>query len=139
MSYEVTVRESTIKIKKELVKQALEDICNHQKQHGTFQYCYFFNIEDINFNNYGIDDNTWSAIDIFHDCLGLVCKYEDDCLFIKRLRYDGLAEELDIFNVIAPYCYDGGYMEFCGEDGELFRYTIKDESCIEQSPKIVWE
>lgn len=139
MSYDVSVRESTIRIKKELVKNALESICDYQKD-NKLDYCEKFNIEDIDFNNYYEDDeNTWSPIDIFYECLNLDCSYEGNYLYINNLRYEGLGDEEIIFNTIAEFCEDGGYMEFCGEDGQLFRYTIKGNICIEQHPKLIWE
>lgn len=139
MSYDVTVRESTIRIKKEFVKSAIESIHDYMETH-KLAYCNEFNMEDIDFNNENEgDENTWSPIEIFDECLNLYCCYREGYLFINSLNYESLGDENIIFDIIAEFCEDGSYMEFCGGDGQLFRYIIKENRCIEQQPKLIWE
>lgn len=44
-----------------------------------------------------------------------------------------------ILNVIAPYIEDGSYLEMYGEDGDIWRWCIKDNKCYWKTPKIIWE
>lgn len=141
MSYDVTVRKSTIRIKKELVKSALESIHDYMETH-KLAYCSKFNIEDIYFDNYNFyeeDEDSLGVIEVFYEYLNLDCDYDEEYLYIDTLRYEGLGDEKNIFNIIAEFCEDGSYMEFCGEDGDLFRYTIKGNACVSQQPKLIWE
>lgn len=42
-------------------------------------------------------------------------------------------------STIAPFVVSESYLEFCGEDGERWRYLFRDGSYVEQKPKIIWE
>ena len=44
-----------------------------------------------------------------------------------------------ILNVIAPYIEDGSYLQMYGEDGDIWRWCIKDNECYWKTPKIIWE
>lgn len=44
-----------------------------------------------------------------------------------------------ILNVIAPYIEDGSYLQMYGEDGDTWRWCIKDNKCYWKTPKIIWE
>ena len=56
---------------------------------------------------------------------------------------DWISEKLGdhdvILNVIAPYIEDGSYLEMYGEDGDIWRWCIKDNKCYWKTPKIIWE
>ena len=45
--------------------------------------------------------------------------------------------ELDFYKVIAPYVNDG-YIQYCGEDREQWRYVFKNGECEEVYPTTCW-
>jgi len=50
-----------------------------------------------------------------------------------------LGDEDKIFNSIAKYIEKDTYLEFVGEDGDVFRLVFDGEKCEYKYPKIVWE
>lgn len=56
---------------------------------------------------------------------------------------DWISEKLGdhdvILDVIAPYIEDGSYLQMYGEDGDTWRWVIKDNKCYWKTPKIIWE
>jgi len=50
-----------------------------------------------------------------------------------------LGDDFILFKAIAPYVKDGSYIEMIGEDNELWRWSFKDGTCREISPKITWD
>lgn len=60
--------------------------------------------------------------------------------FYKIDYFDGekLGNEDKIFNSIAKYIEKDTYLEFSGEDGDIFRLVFDGEKCEYKYPEIVW-
>jgi len=69
-----------------------------------------------------------------------ILSYDDNGDFILSY-YSGekLGDDEVILNAIAKYVEPNSYLQFCGEDGEIFRYVFDGETCKEKIPKISWE
>lgn len=61
-----------------------------------------------------------------------------ELLKIDFFNGEKLGDDFEIFAQIASYIEDG-YIEYQGEDGDLWRYVFKDGKVSEVYPEIVWE
>lgn len=50
---------------------------------------------------------------------------------------DKLGNEEDIFTILAPFM-SNGYLEYCGEEGDMWRYNFVNGKMIETQGKIVF-
>lgn len=57
----------------------------------------------------------------------------DDDQNVVDIRFSGqkIGDENQLFDVIAPYVEDGSYLEFRGEDGDVWRLVFDDDSVEE--------
>jgi hypothetical protein len=66
--------------------------------------------------------------------------YNDDC-DIDSISFTGEKSGncLVLFQAIAKFVKKGSFIEFQGEDGELFRFSFNGKSCKEIYPTISWK
>lgn len=62
-----------------------------------------------------------------------------DYLELECFLGESYGDEQVVFGEIADLLEDGSFIEYIGEDGELFRLVIKDGKCLEVYPEIVWK
>lgn len=62
-----------------------------------------------------------------------------DYLELECFLGESYGDEQVIFNEIADLLEPESYIEYIGEDGELFRLVIKDGKCLEIYPEIIWK
>ncbi|MBX4266590.1 hypothetical protein [Clostridium estertheticum] len=60
-------------------------------------------------------------------------------LVLEYFSGEKLGDDKLILNSIAKYVEPNSYLQFSGEDGEIFRYVFNGETCEEKAPKISWE
>ena len=113
MSYCINKIEGKIKFKKENSDIIVKTLSNKK-----FKWCDTFDYDEY------VDDD----IDIFEVFYNL--RYdlieEDNYYSICDFLGDKYGEDDIIFNTIAPHC-ENGYMKFRGEDGNTFKFIIKDK------------
>ena len=51
---------------------------------------------------------------------------------------DNLTSDLELFQEIAPYVEEGGFLEFRGEDDSMWRWVFYDGECYEINAIITW-
>lgn len=85
-------------------------------------------------------ENAEKAQDIFEK-LGFDCetdKYGDKGTFSLE-GYNSKTGQEDLFlAVVAPFVAEDSYTEWRGEDGELWRYTVKSKKLTIQSASVAW-
>ncbi len=52
--------------------------------------------------------------------------------------YSKQGQEDHLIGVLAPFIEDGSYLEWRGEDGYLYRWTIEGGVMTEQSGEVIW-
>ena len=134
------------------MKKAMERL-SEELPNANLRWFDDFNYEDIDFDldnltpeelkqkmeSEDYDEPNYSVSDIWSDCFGYELVWDNGFYTINEHYREKLGDDFDFFNLIAEYIEDGGYCEFYGADGSRFRYTIKNNKCIEQYPKIIWE
>lgn len=56
-----------------------------------------------------------------------------------ELRYEKYRDtEFEIFQVLAPFVEEGSFIQFVGEDYNIWRYAFKDGKCVEQYAEMRW-
>jgi len=60
---------------------------------------------------------------------------------IIDLTFSGekIGQELELFNVIAPFVEKGSFLEMSGEEGSVWRWVFDGTTCKEVYPKVSWE
>lgn len=60
---------------------------------------------------------------------------------IEYLTFEGekWGDETHLFKALGPYVRKDSYLEFRGEDGEMWRFIFDGEKMIEQQAIITWE
>lgn len=69
------------------------------------------------------------------------CDLDDDDN-VDSIEFQGekAGEDIDVvFNAIAPYVEAGSYVEFHGEDGDLFRYVFDGSTMKEKNATVSWD
>jgi len=84
----------------------------------------------------------------------LEAKTLEDALFIARwdanidaegnisdiwFHREKLGDEDALFQVIAPYVKEGSYIQMCGEDNSMWRWTFNGKECVEIQAHVSWE
>ena len=96
---------------------------------STQSWFSWMNNEDI--------ENAPTAQSIF-ESLGFECSSRGDKTF-DLIRYNNKTGQEDLFlAVVAPFVTEDAYTEWRGEDGELWRYTVKGKKLTVQSSTIAW-
>ena len=133
MGYCIDYEEGKIRLTNENMKKALKVLSGKK-----IRWCNGFDYENIDFsdneevNNYNYD--SMSVYDVWED-LRYDVDYIDDSWYICGFLGEKYGSDDELFNLIAPYCEDG-YIQFCGEDGEHFRFVIKDGKFEEVHAKL---
>lgn len=126
MGYCVDFRKSTMKIKKDKMKEALKLLVGKR-------FCRCDMIVD-----YEIDYDSFDELnDVLYSIRYEVIE-EGDYYLINEFYGEKLGDDRKIFDIIAKYCKEGGYVEFLGEDGDLFRFVIRNGECVEEHPNVSW-
>jgi hypothetical protein len=127
MGYCISHEEGSIKIKKENMNRAINILREYIKSGNKLRWV----------NGDWFDEDTDTLEYIWED---LRYELEDDDEYYKIVEFTGekLGDDDKIFELIAPYCEDG-YLQFTGEDGEHFRFVIKDGKFAERWAKISWD
>ena len=120
MGYYIQQRATQMRIKAENFSNVVEAINNYSTT-GSVLY-HFTGIEEAM-------DYIGFAIDI-DDKTGDIINIE----YINE-KIGNLAEAL---KYIAPFVEDGCYIEFAGQDGDLWRYVFSNGACEEIAPEIIW-
>ena len=65
----------------------------------------------------------------------------DDDRNVVGIRFDGEKEgdEEELFRTLAPYVDDGSYLQFRGEDAEIWRYVFEGDSVERQDATMRYE
>lgn len=89
----------------------------------------------------GYDDNEATCLNDIALCVDFSVEYypkkDAFCISYESDRYND--DALDFIDSIAPYIFDGSYIEFDGEDGDNWRWVVKDNKAIEiDHPIEVW-
>ena len=103
---------------------------SHKYTDDLYENIDFSDNEEV--NNYNYD--SMSVYDVWED-LRYDVDYIDDSWYICGFLGEKYGSDDELFNLIAPYCEDG-YIQFCGEDGEHFRFVIKDGKFHEVHAKL---
>lgn len=135
MGYCIEHEEGYIEIKKENMPKILQTLSDYFKGGGSLRWVDGFDIEDMNSEDEY--DEPLTLNDIWDD-LRYGIKEEDNFYIINDFVGEKYGDDNILFNMIAPYCEDG-YFQFCGEDGDHFRFIIKDGEFKEKSANLDWE
>ena len=120
MGYYVQQRATQMRIKAENFSNVVEAINNYSTTGSVLSH--FTGIEEAM-------DYIGFAIDI-DDKTGDIINIE----YINE-KIGNLAEAL---KYIAPFVEGGCYIEFAGQDGDLWRYVFSNGACEEIAPEIIW-
>lgn len=126
MGYCVSMNESTIKIKHENVENILKTLGNYASTRDFYYVdsCKVMMAEDI--------------FEIMRAIRYEVILKSNDGYEIDYFIGEKLGDDFKIFTQIAPYIEDG-YIEYQGEDGDLWRYVFKDGEVNVVYPTLIWE
>lgn len=126
MGYCITMIESTIRIKPKNIENILKTLGKYASTRELYyiDVCKVMRAEDIFDMMRAIRYEV-----ILRDNVG----YE-----IYQFNGEKLGDDFEIFTQIAPYIEDG-YIEYQGEDGDLWRYVFKDGEVNVVYPTLVWE
>lgn len=69
---------------------------------------------------------------------GVSRDYHGNCYEIEYLEENYCGNEPSWLSIVAPYVEEGSYIEFVGEDGDIWRLVFKDGKCNTVSPQIKW-
>ena len=155
MGYCIEKEEGSIKIKKENMKGLLQRLSEYFATGEDLRWCDSFKFDDIDLTRFNIDDesiveeHSWnedyednddkfSISQIWEECLRYGIIEEDEYYVIVDFYGEKLGDDDKFFKLIAPYCEDG-YFQFLGEDGDRFRYIIKDGKFDEKYATVSWE
>jgi len=105
---------------------------NNERREAWYVYT---DMDDL---KYGIDTN--DLVSVFY-AFGYSASCPPDSTTITDLSYHGdTGDSAWLFDAIAKALPDlKGYIEWSGEDGDLFRWVFKDGEVEETTPRIVWE
>jgi hypothetical protein len=51
---------------------------------------------------------------------------------------EGYSDDIELFNILAPFVEAGSFIEMNGEEGETWRWLFDGTSCQEKHPKVEW-
>lgn len=63
----------------------------------------------------------------------------NECISSIEFSGEKLGNDDFIWDTIAPFVTSGSYLEFLGEEGEMWRVIFKDGKWEEKSPQINWD
>lgn len=135
MGYCIEKEEGQIKIKKENMIKALKTLSDYFTNGGQLRWVNGFDLDEVDFDE-PIEEYNDIIAEMWDD-LRYGYTLTEDYYIIEDFYGEKLGEDDKLFNMIAPYCEDG-YIQFCGEDGEHFRYIIKDGKFEEKYADISW-
>jgi hypothetical protein len=145
MGYCISYEEGTIKIKKDNMKIILQTLSDYFKS-NTLRWVDGFDINEVDFGETK-EEHSWdedyeedelmSIEDIWSD-LRYEIKEEDNFYIITDFLGEKYGDDDTFFKIIAPYC-ENGFLQFSGEDGEHFRFIIKDGVFEEKYAELSWE
>lgn len=101
------------------------------------------NKDDILHYHPWVDEDKLFLSNTLEDAL-YECRWEvdiDDNGDISYISFIGekYGDDEQYLNSIAPFVEKDSYIEFSGEDGELFRWIFDGETCKEIYPRIDWK
>lgn len=126
MGYCVRMNESTIKIKYEYSDNIIDVLQKYIKDNDLPWIDYYDVMESYTLP---------MIMESIRYVLTPINDYEYE---IDYFTGEKLGDDFKLFAQIAPYIEDG-YIEYQGEDGDLWRYVFKDGKVREVYPKIVWK
>lgn len=136
MGYFINKEEGFIKIKKSNMSKVLELLSNYFEDGCQLRWCNGFNIEDME-ESEDCYNEVLTLEDVWED-LRYEITEDDSFYFISDFLGEKYGDDDTLFKIIAPFCEDS-YMQFCGEDGEHFRFVIENGKFEEKCPKLIWE
>jgi len=135
MSYCCSLGETEFRIPKDLyVKRILEKL-NKLLEDKKIEFDLIDEDEIMEL----FDKKDVSILDIFNAFL-IYCEEYDDYYEPQYLQLDGklTGAEVHIYGLFAEYVPNNSYVTYYGEDGEQWRYIVKDNEVVEVFPKIVY-
>lgn len=128
MGYYITNREvNNVVIKKENIDKALKALNKLGKERINLSWVY----EDIL-------ANATNIVDAMDECRWDGEINDNGDFELGYFTGEKYGSDDIIFDTIAPYVEEGGYIEMQGEEGELWRWVFTNGECIEKSPNIIW-
>lgn len=129
MGYYIYTRESTARIKMENMDKALIAFKKWQDKNNR-----------LGFTSVSSILNAKNLKELLEE-LRYDSKYDSESgdLLIIEFTGDKYGNELTIWQVLAPFVENDTYIEYKGEDGDVWRHIFKNGKCKEVHPKIVWE
>jgi hypothetical protein len=105
---------------------------NNERREAWYVYA---DMDDL---KYGIETNDLVAV---FDAFGYSASFGRQGTTITDLSYHGDTGDSGwLFHAIAAALPDlKGYIEWSGEEGDLYRWVIKDGEVEETTPRIVWD
>jgi len=61
------------------------------------------------------------------------------CVYEIYFAGEGLSNDLELLNLLAPHVEAGSYVQMQGEDGDLWRWVFDGKTCKQVAPTITWE
>lgn len=94
-------------------------------------------------NNYSTTGNVlyhFTGIEEAMDYIGFAIDIDDKTGDIINIEYinEKIGNLAEALKYIAPFVEGGCYIEFGGEDGDLWRYVFSNGACEEIAPEIIW-
>lgn len=126
MGYCINYEEGNIKIKKENMKLILDKLLDFFSNDGELRWVNGFDIKNI--------DN---VVEVWEDLRYKITE-DDNYYIITDFVGEKLGDDDKLFKLIAEYCEDG-YLQFCGEDGEHFRFIIENGKFKEKIAGLSWD
>ena len=144
MGYCIEKEEGRINIKKENMKPLLQMLSDYFKSGNELRWFDEFNIDDVNLESFDLkhydenDDERMSISQVFGEYLRYGLTQDNEYYTIVDFYGEKLGDDDIFFKLIAPYCEDG-YIQFLGEDGDRFRYVIKNGEFEEKYATLSWD
>jgi hypothetical protein len=51
---------------------------------------------------------------------------------------EGYSNDIEMFNILAPFVEEGSFIEMSGEDGSIWRWVFDGQTCQEKQPEVKW-
>lgn len=147
MGYNISTDDVNLRIPAEHLDAAYTAMCELNQHNELKSGGRYPRVEDIDGPHYSVwfsrmhwnyDEICKTAADILHE-LGFELEVEEDGSIVFLYYNSKMGSENHFLNAIAPYVNDGGYIEWRGEDGAMWRHFFKDGKMVEQTAVITWE
>lgn len=127
MGYCVSINENNVKFKKENAEKILLALREFASNKDRLRWI----------DKEVLLDSDTSIEDVFEE-IRYPLYEKGEYYEIDYFSGEKFGDEVELFNAIAKYI-EPSYIEYCGEDGDIFRLVFDEETCKDVYPTVSWD